>query len=91
MLKIQSVIDIETAKNNLQNGQSFIVRMKDKTGENEFGHVVIISKDSTGKLNYTSDAIQDNWNTGWQTYMDSSKYEFDVIDLEKNYNPRAGS
>jgi hypothetical protein len=39
----------------------------------------------------TSDAIQDNWSTGWQAYKDSYKYEYDVIDLEKNYNPRAGS
>jgi hypothetical protein len=89
--KNQSFTDIDTAKNNLQNGQSFIVRMKDKTGENEFGHVVIISKDNAGKINSTSDAIQDNWSTGWQAYKDSSKYEYDVIDLEKNYNPRAGS
>ncbi len=88
--KNQSFTDIETAKHNLQNGQSFIVRMKDKTGENEFGHVVIISRDNNGKLMSTSDSIQDNWSTGWRAYKDSSKYEYDVIDLDKNYNPIAG-
>ena len=38
----------------------------------------------------TSDSIQDNWSTGWRAYKDSSKYEYDVIDLDKNYNPIAG-
>lgn len=83
----QSVNDINTAINNLEDGKAFIVRFTDKTGENAAGHVVIISKDSVGRLNYTSDAIQDMWNTGWQTYRDTSKYSFDVIDLEQSYNP----
>ena len=83
----QSIDNIDSAANALKNGQAFIVRFDDKTGENEFGHVVVISRDSTGKLNYTSDAKQDNWKSGWKTYADTSKYKFDVIDLEGSYNP----
>lgn len=87
--KNQSIDNINTAANSLKNGQAFIVRFNDKSGKNEFGHVVVISKDSTGKLNYTSDAKQDNWQNGWKTYADTSNYEFDVIDLEHSYNPFA--
>ncbi len=46
--------------------------------------------DNNGKLMSSSDSIQDNWSTGWRAYKDSSKYEYDVIDLDKNYNPIAG-
>lgn len=75
--------DIDKAASNLKPGQSFIVRFG-ATTDHPNGHVVIVSKDSTGKQQYTSDFNQ----SGWQTYSDLSTQMskngmvLDILDYE---------
>lgn len=89
-----TVSDIDKAAADLQPGQSFIVRFG-KTEQHPNGHVVVVSKDSSGNQQYTSDFKQKNW----QTYSDLSSQMskngmvLDILDYEHvvNGNPTANT
>lgn len=62
--------EIDEKARNLKSGESFIVSFRDindsmpgDSDSEKFGHVVIVSRDSTGKLTYTSDFKQKSWET----------------------------
>ena len=68
--KQMSASEIDKKASNLKNGESFVISFKDlndgKAGTSsseEYGHVVIVSRDSTGQLTYTSDFKQNSWRT----------------------------
>lgn len=86
--------DIDTAAANLKPGQSFIVRFG-KTEQHPNGHVVVVSKDSTGKQQYTSDFKQRNWQTysDLSTQMSKNGMVLDILDYEHvvNGNPTANT
>lgn len=75
--------DIDKAAANLKPGQSFIVRFG-ATTDHPYGHVVIVSKDSTGKQQYTSDFNQASWRTysDLSTQMSQNGMVLDILDYE---------
>jgi hypothetical protein len=75
--------DIDKAAANLKPGQSFIVRFG-ATTDHPNGHVVIVSKDSTGKQQYTSDFNQASWRTysDLSTQMSQNGMVLDILDYE---------
>lgn len=84
-----SASDIDKKAANLKNGESFVVSFKNlndgaigDTLAEQYGHVVIISRDSTGQLTYTSDFQQ----KGWRTYSNidtliQNGAKFEVMEL----------
>ena len=68
--KQMTASEIDKKAANLKNGESFVISFKDlndgkegTSSSEEYGHVVIVSRDSTGQLTYTSDFKQNSWRT----------------------------
>lgn len=71
---------IDSAANLLKNGESFTVSIDNGS---DYGHVVIVSRDSTGTLRYTSDFDQRTWTT--YPNFDDKNVKLRVIDTEGTY------